>query len=68
MQAMQAMHDILNDDLEVDDNLSIRSMGESSPMSTAVSPIGSINETDAEMSGREDGLLMDSPALGSASR
>lgn len=60
--------DILNDDFGSDDNLSIRSMSESSPMSTPVSPIGSIHETDAEMSGWEDGLLMGSPALGDATR
>lgn len=66
---MQAV-DILNDDFESDDNLSIRTLSEreSSPMSSAVSPIGSIHETDAEMSGREDGLLRGSPALGNPSR
>lgn len=36
---------------------------ESSPMSSAVSPIGSIQETDAEMSGWEDGLVTRTPAL-----
>ncbi len=62
--------DILNDDFESDDNLSIRMLSEreSSPMSSAVSPIGSVYETDAEMSGREDCLLRGSPTLGNPSR
>ena len=61
--------ELLNDDFESDDNLSIRTLSEreSSPMSSAVSPIGSLHETDAETSGREDDLLRGSPILGNVS-
>ena len=62
--------DILNDDFgESEDNLSIRTLSEreSSPVSFAVSPVGSVHETDTECS-FEDGLLTGSPHLNSPAR
>ena len=56
--------DILHDDFgESDDNLSIRTMRESSPMPSAVSPIGSLyGDSDADENG-DDRLLGGSPTL-----
>lgn len=61
--------ELLNDDFECNDNLSMRTLSEreSSPMSSAVSPIGSLHEIDAEISGREDSLMRGSPILENAS-
>lgn len=69
MKLLDEAVETLRDDFESDDNLSIRAVSEreSSPMSSAVSPIGSFHETDAEISGREDGLLAVSPAIGNTS-
>ena len=62
--------DILNDDFgESEDNLSIRTLSERefSPVSFAVSPVGSAHETDNEHV-FDDGLLRGSPRLGDPSR
>ncbi|XP_059352530.1 uncharacterized protein LOC130700324 isoform X1 [Daphnia carinata] len=69
MKLLDEAVETLRNDFESDDNLSIRAVSEreSSPMSSAVSPIGSFHETDAEISGREDGLLAVSPAIGNIS-
>lgn len=69
MKLLDEAVETLRDDFESDDNLSIRAVSEreSSPMSSAVSPIGSFHETDAEISGREDVLLAVSPAIGNTS-
>jgi len=67
MRMVTAAADILNDDFgESEDNLSIRTLSEreSSPVSFAVSPVGSVHETDTECS-FEDGLLTGSPHLNS---
>ena len=65
----QAM-DILNDDFgDSEDNLSIQTLSERefSPVSFAVSPVGSVHETDNEIVS-DDVLLRGSPCLSDPSR
>jgi len=62
--------DILNDDFgESEDNLSIRTLSEreSSPVSFAVSPVGSVHENDNDFIA-DDVLLRGSPRLSDPSR
>lgn len=71
-QSLQAA-DILHDDYgESDDNLSIRTLNmerESSPMSSAVSPIGSLNgDSEPENSGIDEELLGASSSIIDPSR
>jgi len=69
MTIVAAAIDILNDDFgESEDNLSIRTLSERefSPVSFAVSPVGSAHETDNEHV-FDDGLLRGSPRLGDPS-